>query len=246
MDQFLARLLDKYGLFRTIIAILIGFFSLWGLAHFTAAPGGNVSVLWGLVEYTKNKSDADNLVTKPQVTDRKQKNEASSSAASPVSPKNITSVQGVTKENVEKILGSLRSQHQLRALETLESGRVVDKTPKGTYFFVSIYFMETSNSSMSETISKSVVNRFRNLPSDLEIHYPHNDSPIVVGFTSESDAVRLASPSNEIQNTTLAAVPWGPMTSLVSVPTDRIFSSKSREIAPSEDKVIKVLDIEIK
>ena len=61
MDQFLSKLLDKYGLVRIVIAVLIGFIFLWALAHFTAAPGGNVSVLWGLVQYTKGKPTAQLL-----------------------------------------------------------------------------------------------------------------------------------------------------------------------------------------
>jgi hypothetical protein len=57
MGQFLSRLLDKYGLARMVVAVIIGFVILWALAHFSAAPGGNVSVLFGLVQYTKSKSD---------------------------------------------------------------------------------------------------------------------------------------------------------------------------------------------
>lgn len=33
--------------------------SIWGIAHFNAAPGGKISVFWGLVEYTKKQDNVD-------------------------------------------------------------------------------------------------------------------------------------------------------------------------------------------
>jgi tetratricopeptide (TPR) repeat protein len=45
-------LFKKYGLSAIVVAI-VGALSIWGLAHWAAAPGSEVSVLFGLVRYTK-------------------------------------------------------------------------------------------------------------------------------------------------------------------------------------------------
>jgi len=100
MDQFLSKLLDKYGLVRMVIAILIGFIALWGLAHFFSAPGGNVSLFWGLVQYTRNNpgsSLATPIVANPGPIARtpSQNQEAStSSVSSPVIPDDLVTKHG--------------------------------------------------------------------------------------------------------------------------------------------------------
>lgn len=248
MDQFLSRLLDKYGLLRIFIAVLSGFFVLWALAHITAAPGGNVSVLWGLVQYTKNKPDTDNTTStkQQQAFDQKQKMGESSPAVLPASLENIAVVQGITEKNVGPILQSLRSQRQLRALETLESGRTVAETPRGTYFFVSIFYMTVSEGNMAATLIKKKVDRFGGSDAYFEIHYPQNGPLLLVGFTSESDAARLASPSHGVQRVSLSALPWEKMPSLVLVPADKIISANDRYVDLSKDHRIQILDAEIK
>jgi hypothetical protein len=52
MDGFLKELFKKYGGWALVFAAL-GFAALWLVTHFMAAPGGRVSVLWGLVDYPK-------------------------------------------------------------------------------------------------------------------------------------------------------------------------------------------------
>jgi len=47
-----AWLFKKYGLY-TIIFSVVGAICVWGLAHWAAAPGSEVSILWGLAKYEK-------------------------------------------------------------------------------------------------------------------------------------------------------------------------------------------------
>ena len=49
----LGVILDRYGARFFAVAAIVGA-AIWGLVHFTAAPGGQVSVLFGLVSYTKS------------------------------------------------------------------------------------------------------------------------------------------------------------------------------------------------
>ncbi|WP_417909066.1 hypothetical protein [Candidatus Electronema sp. PJ] len=276
MDQFLSRLLDKYGLLRIFIAALLGVVILWSLAHFTSASGSNVSVLWGLVQYTKkNNTDsaisikqqqafnqkqktgesstvafltsAENIVVKQQQAfNQKQKTGESSTVAFPTSAENIVAVHGIQEKKVNSILQSLRSRRQLRALEILESGQTIAEIPRGTYFFVSIFYMTFSEGSMTESLTNKIVNRFGDGSAYFEIHYPQNSSPILIGFTSESDAVNIASPSHGVQSVSISALPWEKMSSLIAVPTDKIISASDRRIDLAKGHQMLVIDAEIK
>ena len=52
MSDLGTEIWKKYGI-RALVFAAIFSLVLWVIAHRTAAPGGTVSVLWGLVEYTK-------------------------------------------------------------------------------------------------------------------------------------------------------------------------------------------------
>jgi hypothetical protein len=55
MNLFI-EIFRKYGIEAIVTVILIAFF-IWGLEHWAASPGTEVSVLWGLVKYTKSPED---------------------------------------------------------------------------------------------------------------------------------------------------------------------------------------------
>jgi|ERR1044072_412854 hypothetical protein len=58
----LTKVLEKYGA-RGVLLTLVGVSALWALAHWSAAPGAPVSILWGLVEYTKPHPPASSQAT---------------------------------------------------------------------------------------------------------------------------------------------------------------------------------------
>ena len=253
MDQFLSKLLDKYGLARMVIAILIGFIALWGLAHLTSAPGGNVSLFWGFVQYTKNNPGA--LLPAPNAasshsTNRQtphQNHESSSTTfgSLPIVRDDLGAIHGITEKTIDKTLQSIRAKRHLRALEALESGRSVAETARGTYFFISFVYLTTSSGKMVENLSASKVSRFRDGPGSFEIHLPSTGSPIIMGFTHESDAVRLDSPNRVIRRITVASVPWEKMTSLVSLSSNQIITAKDRTLNLTERERVYVMDLEI-
>jgi hypothetical protein len=252
MDQFLSKLLDKYGLVRMVIAILIGFIALWGLAHLSSAPGGNVSLFWGLVQYTKNSPGTS--LTTPNVANSgpinrqtpSQNQEASTpSVSSPAVTDDLVAMYGVTQKTLDTTLQSVRTKRHLRPLEALESGRSVTETARGTYFFIPFLYLNMSSGKMMEHLSNTKVNRFRDTNYSFEIHYPKSGVPIIMALTHEGDAIRLGSPNQETQKISIAATPWEKMTSLVSLPTDRIITAKERKINLS-DRDIYILDVVIK
>jgi hypothetical protein len=58
MSDLGAEILKKWGI-RAVIIAVISSLALWAVAHRTAAPGAEVSILWGLVEDTKAVEDAE-------------------------------------------------------------------------------------------------------------------------------------------------------------------------------------------
>src|SRR3981189_2566331 len=53
--KFADAAISRFGIGRVLAIGAIGAVIIWAVAHFAAAPGASVSVLWGLVTYTKNK-----------------------------------------------------------------------------------------------------------------------------------------------------------------------------------------------
>jgi len=257
MDQFLSKLLDKYGLARMVIAVLVGFIALWGLAHFTSAPGGNVSLFWGLVQYTKNNPSAS-LATTPKIQEpstpsvslsattasQNQEPSTSSISLSAVSD-DLGAIYGITQKTLDKTLQSVRAKRHLRPLEALESGRSVAETARGTYFFIGITYLSVSSAKMVENLSSKKVSRFRDADWYYEIHLPKTGAPIIMAFTHESDAVRLGSPKREIRKISVAALPWEKMTSLVSLSADHVITANERTLNLSEREMVYILDVEI-
>jgi hypothetical protein len=82
MNDLGAEVLKRYGATAVLCAFAVGC-AIWGLAHFVAAPGSEVSVLWGLVTYTKKA----NLEAQNQRTS--QGAGAPQSSESPLSPAEV-------------------------------------------------------------------------------------------------------------------------------------------------------------
>lgn len=251
MDQFLSKLLDKYGLARIIIAVLIGFTGLWALAHFTAAPGGNVSVLWGLAQYTKSKPDTSSVIhSTPIVEPAKQQQNFSLHQEMPKEPAEIPAdlgvIHGITAKTSDQTLKSLRAKRQLRPLEALESGRPVTATPRGTYFFIFGPALRERQGRMIENLDAQKASRFRDTEADFEIHLLKVGPPIIIGFATESDAIRVGGPTPEIQKIAISPAPWEKMTSLLYLPANRIAMVEPRTISLSEKTPIYILDCQIR
>jgi len=51
---------EKYGV-RGFLSVIVATVVLWGLAHWMSKPGEPVSVLWGLVQYTKQQTEETKL-----------------------------------------------------------------------------------------------------------------------------------------------------------------------------------------
>jgi hypothetical protein len=250
MDKLLSRLMEKYGLLPIAIAIILGTIIVWGLAHYTAAPGGNVSVLWGLVQYTKVKPSQDTpIIAAPSSPDLAKLTliQSQRSIELPIAATgNFMVINAVTKANMDSTLKSIRKKQGLRALATLESGRRLADTARQTYFFVSFLYLKKHEDKKAFDIGDANVDRFGKYDGYFEVHLGENGPPNIVGFTSETDAGRLGGSNNDIHNISIASVPWEKMTSLVLLPTSRILRAEYRTVNLSEDDRITVLDLKVR
>jgi len=61
LDNIFTELLRRYGIWA-IVALLVTGSTVWFVAHYQAQPGGKVSIIWGMVEYTKSESQAKRKV----------------------------------------------------------------------------------------------------------------------------------------------------------------------------------------
>jgi len=252
MEKLLSRLLEKYGLLPIAIAIIIAVVIVWVLAHFSAAPGGNVSVLWGLVQYTKDNPSgtkridlavkSDNLNTLQPNKILKQNLPDNALAVSSIA----TPIHGISETNLEPTLNAIRTQRHLRALEALESGRRVADTARETYFFVYKTALATYGDEKLLDFSKAEVNRYRKTKNFFEVHSHADGAFILIAFTSEIDASRLSVPASEGHKISISALPWEKMNSLISIPIKKIQSAKIRTLDLSENNEIDIFDAQVR
>ncbi|HXX82001.1 MAG TPA: hypothetical protein VEI46_10665 [Thermodesulfovibrionales bacterium] len=161
-------------------------------------------------------------------------------------PDDLSVIQGITAETSDQILKSIRDKRQLRPLDALESGLHVADTPRGTYFFIFYRDLRADQGGMVKKLDAQRVNRYREGNAFFEVHLLKVGPPIILGFASESDAVRVSSPTTQIQKISIASAPWEKMTSLLSLPVDRIVASETRTVSPSEREWMYILDCEIR
>ena len=227
MEDFGSFLVRRYGAAALAISAAAALF-IWSLAHWTAAPGTEVSVLWGFVKYTKT----DALRSPLGAIGRQLGGEKSAPVGEPHGSLTAISLEvqhGASVSTAQSSLVPLRSKRQLRNLTFAESGRTVQETPPGTYFFVrasSLLPPRLAGRSYYEFVTQFMrltVSRYGTPKSDLEIHYVLGGQPMVVVFVDETTASRITQLSGK-EDREFMATPNAAksMTSVVSLPLGRI------------------------
>jgi hypothetical protein len=251
MDVWTA-IFKKYGT-AAIVFSIIASLSIWGLAHWAASPGSEVTVLWGLVKYTKSAEPLRQSTTDQSrsMTLNEQKipgRSDTTKASVTLQPITIDAQSGVTGKQAAQAIKSLRAKYGLRELSTFESGKKVSELPSGTFCFTLLPWIEDSRSiNLAARVGSLTAFRYKRYDSDIEVHLTSHSGIRVIGFTSESDAASVSHLSGESSHgILLSAVPWGTMTTLVSMPVDRIQSSHAREIQASTKERFDVLELVVK
>lgn len=258
-DTLTDAVVKKYGVPGIVVAAAGGviFAALvWGAAHFTAAPGTPVSILWGFVQYTKEgalrgieapppsaieaplaKSAARTAQPPPPVSEALQR------ATTPVLPRVIYPKAG---QNHEAAIASLVKEYGLRDLEPLESGRAISETPRSTKFYVSAAFVAEYLATPRDW-SRIKVAPATTPRSDFLAFLLQSGTFLLVAYCSESDAARLSSTAIDRSATfTVSPEPWTQMKVLILLPSDRIAKLDYRALNAGPAAPYAVLDIRLK
>lgn len=237
MSEIWSELVRHYGIVAVIVTVFFGA-TVWALAHIASAPGTLVKVLWGLVEYTKSTSRALQSSTEPTSSSSTIKGETTGSIAA-----TAKAVDG----DPEAII-ALRSQHSLRALNPLESDRPYDASPPGSYFFVFSAYLDVDSQTWADLGElRGTASRLNSSPRRyFEFHHRSKDQFFLVAFTSETDADRIQGQAgNEKLLVTVAPRPWGPFSSIVELPVERVLASRGRNLEIEPLSGLAVLDLTV-
>jgi hypothetical protein len=241
-----------------IVAAIFVAAVVWGFAHFASAPGTQVKVLWGLVEYTKVLGLKDRPPAAARVRPTQTAKVATETSSSPVPadtrPSVLGSVElevlhGQSSDGFGASIEALRSGHDLRELISIESDRPIGVSPAGTYFFVSGYGLDQdAGDPPARGMLKQRANR-RNISAHIgfEVHHRVAGQIVLIGFVSESDGDRIRTlPGSRDFKVTIAESVWGPFTTLVVMPIERIVKSRNRELDVADSDKRVVIDVTIR
>ena len=259
MSSVAESIFRRYGLLAIIVAIVLSF-ALWFFAHMYAAPKTEVSILWGLVRYTKaSTSDA---ASPSRIEDSSGSRQPSLSAniqpfplaaCVPVtnSPIVLKIISGSVTSDWNSVICTLRRQRDLRELLASESGKTVRELPTGTYCFASsvssmLFATDLSNISVDRYAGKGWGGGSGGSLPSLEIHLLQQ-GPELLMFMSETDAASIAKLSGQdTLKVTASSRPEGTMQSLVMIPYNRVVSRRSRFVQASADNQSEVIDVELR
>lgn len=266
MKDLADQVFRHFGL-KAVVAIVIVGMVIWALAHWSAAPDRTVSVLWGLVEYTKPSPQAESRqesIPTHTISPRKE-SVPTPKVSSHKESDQITSLDGKRQGRVEVIghayskaswsAGSpeLRKLRGLRELSALESGKPLNSMPMGTFGFMSqqtltmtIPSLSMINGSDLASILPMVrVQRFNStsvMGPSFEIHCNRQADRFLLGFTTETRASALISNSG-IKEVVLAAQPEADLMSLILIEVGLLRSWSFRLMEGDPDEGSFVMDI---
>lgn len=243
----------RFGLWA-VAAAVVGATVVWVLAHNAAAPGSPVSVLWGLVEYTKKEPSISSRRQAPMIT------EGQSLETSPV-PESIGSEPPASQlgEGLD-IVGhrygeatyaqrqqALRDQRGLRELSELESGQRLDSLPSGTFGFVDAVDVMVRGRPIQAALSSAPARRFSTADRlgtfPFEVHVFDRENRVLLGFTAEATASAAA--SGTVKTIALSARPRGDLTTLLAISVSKVKAMSYRAVETGPADTYSVIDLDL-
>ncbi len=247
MTRLQDEIFKKYGL-TSVVAVLIAALGIWVAAHLTAAPGAQVSVLWGLVQYQKRAENPVAVSTARRPTATPERSVTRDPIEEPLAAVDLPLSPGLTPETSAAAVERLRGERKLRQLTAFESGLPAAEIPPGTYFFLLGSWLETWDESLSDRIAGLMASRFKRSEwSRYELHKTQDELFLVV-FITESDGARV-SHLNGDDPVEIVAAPKveGGFTVLISLPVNRIVSVRPRDLeSRPDDRAIIALDMVVR
>jgi hypothetical protein len=144
---------------------------------------------------------------------------------------------------IKTLLDEARSEHGVRHLLTLESGKKLADIPEHTYSFLSpVYLRVLSYEDFSTTILKGVTARFNVFYGGyFEIHKISNAEIYLLGFVTEETYTNVN--NTNIKTVTLFPQPDDVRRYLLLIPTQEIKRAESREITFDDGSDVTVIDL---
>ena len=247
MGDLASDLFKRYGL-RALGAAAVAVVLIWVVAHYTAAPGGNVSVLWGLVQYTKSSVSATASVSaEPDLEDRPSA-AAAPSGLVPAAASSIVVAHGLSAQSADETMDALRRNRALRELSPLESDRSLTTLPSGVYGYLLAHSILLLPDNGFRSLDSVRVQRFQIVPyAFFEVQRSSEGTLFLIAFCTETDAVSIGiEPAESDVPVVLSAQQWGQMTSLVSIPIDRLRTARPRELEVGPRETVYVLDANVR
>lgn len=250
MNNILSNLFSKYGfsaLIGTVIAVVIAVIIVWIAAHNMSAPGEKVSVIWGLVEYTKPSDDVDisDTIDIAELTEEINFKPESQQIAQQMAPIAIE-IEHILGENIEDVLLELRRKYSLRPLTALESGISICETAPGTYFFTFDAWIGVEGDEFESDIQRFEVHRYLSSLFNLEFHNTSEGALYLIGFVSNTHVAEISELTGIERKSIILSSSWhSEFPNLVRLPVSRILISSYRRIDLSEQEHIGVLDLEL-
>lgn len=218
--QLLRKTYPKSHTSRNVILLVVLLFTLVGSAS-----------IWSTLKYLRPSVATD------------VKSDAKDTTGGVLPPISLT-VRPVV-ENATEVVQSLRASRQLRALSPLESGKSIETTPAGTFFFVYAGYLSKFYGANEQVYrNPGIVNSVRRTGSDFEIHKISEAQVEIMAFVS-NDAAQSVSrlDGNLKKEITLSPSPWSGSTTIILIPYDRIQAAKTRDIDVDEKTSMNVLDV---
>ncbi len=253
MGDVLSQILRRYGSLAISVAFLLALV-VCVVTHLVATPGTEVSVLWGLIRYTKapaavahissvvnrahGQADAEPATTRTRAATPTP--ESTNPSPEPTTPAGLLAKGGGLDVKPDTVLRSLREFRKLRELTAVESGKRVQEVPVGTYFFVPTSYLSTSPfcPTFSQAVLQAPAQRYRAGNSDFEIHNTEGDGLQLIGFLDEIQAAILAKPADKAAHEILVSpASWAQMKCVVSIRISRMRESVDQrmEVSPGEN-----------
>lgn len=217
--QWLAKLLGR----PFILFFLVWFFSIWPIADWRCAPGGQLKVYMGLIEYTKPypkelEPVRDKLVRSP--------------------PQLIAS--GVTQAEGTAALRSFRERERIYRLEGPDTGTSLDKMPIGTFGYVSGLLLDPSVKRL--TVDGSVMNTEKSPGSRFVVQKNYAGDVAIVAYLSPDDSGSALRQGVDQRAITLFPNPRKGRADLLLIPEGALFRAGNKTIRNDAGEKIPVID----
>ncbi len=244
MDGVLTEVFKRYGVIAILAAIALGA-TIWLVAHLSAAPGTQISLLWGLASYTKSPS-VPSQAAPPRSDVAPTFLPPSVPATTPLALRPVEVFQKVAQSAGQAQLEDLRKREALRELSEFEGGKRITETPPGTYFFTLAVFIDRDEKESYSQLERGPAYRFPPSPfGTLELHRNKAAQMSAVVFTTDGDAARVAAMSAG-SDCIVSAARTDQFQTLVYLPLERIVTARARRSELTNRNTIVLIDLRLR